>query len=51
MTDDEYTQAAVEFWPEVAKLLRIIDAITRREWAIRIDSVEAKSWREASSIV
>jgi hypothetical protein len=47
-TDDEYKEAAVEFWPEVAQLVRIIDAITRREWRIRIDSVEATSWRKPS---
>src|SRR5262245_45669817 len=46
LTDNEYRQAAVEFWPDVAKLLRIIDAITRKEWSIRVDSVEATSWRE-----
>ena len=29
VTDEEYRQAVAEFSPDVAKLLRIIDAITR----------------------
>jgi hypothetical protein len=44
LTDDEYKQA-VEFGLVVAKLLRIINATARREWNIRVDSVEATSWR------
>jgi len=49
LTDEEYTYAATTFWPEVAQLLRIIDSLTRGEWTFRVDSVEAKSWRQAEN--
>jgi hypothetical protein len=47
LSDDEYNEASAEFGHDVAKLLRLIDAISRREWNACVDSVEAKSWRES----
>jgi hypothetical protein len=46
LTDNEYKQSAVEFGPDFAKMLRIIDAISRGEWHTRVDSMTAKSWRK-----
>jgi hypothetical protein len=45
LTADESSRAAATFWPDVAKLLGIIDAITRGEWTIRPDTIEAIRWR------
>ena len=49
LTDEEFAQAARDFSPNVAQLLRILDALTRRLWTARVDSVEAMSWRESLS--
>ena len=35
------------FWPHVGQLLGIIDAITRDEWHLRVDSRAAVDWRSA----
>ena len=45
VTGDEYSKAAVTFWPHVAQLLGIIHSITRGEWPVRIDSRAAIDWR------
>jgi hypothetical protein len=45
LTGEEYSQAAVTFWPHVAQLLGIIDSITRGEWLICVDSNAAVNWR------
>lgn len=45
LTDDEYSQAAVDYWPHVAQLLGIIQTISRGEWLIRVDSRDAVDWR------
>jgi hypothetical protein len=47
LTPDEYSRAAVTFWPHVAQLLGIIEIITRGEWKIRVDSRAAVDWRRA----
>ena len=49
LTDEEYTSAVTAFWPEVAQLLRILDLVTRGDWTIRVDSLEAKSWRQPTT--
>jgi hypothetical protein len=46
-TEAEYSRAAVEFWPHVAQLLNIVEAITRGEWLIRVDSRVSIDWRGA----
>ena len=40
LTEEEYTDAAKIFWPDVAQLLRILDSLTRGGWTLRADSVE-----------
>jgi hypothetical protein len=44
-TADEYARSAVDYWPDVAALLGIIETITRGEWQIRSDSRAAVYWR------
>ncbi len=45
LTGEEYSRAAVEFWPHIAQLLGIIESITRGEWQIRVNSRAAINWR------
>ena len=45
LTADEYSNAANTYWPHIAQLLGIIEAITRSEWLIRVDSKSACYWR------
>lgn len=44
LTGEEYSAAAVNFRPDVAQLLGIIDSITRGEWLIRIDMEASCKW-------
>jgi hypothetical protein len=44
-TPDEYSRAANHYWPDVAQLLGIIDAITRGEWLIENGNIAAENWR------
>jgi hypothetical protein len=44
---EEQASAAVEFWPEVGILLKIVGQITRGEWKHLISSREAIDWRPA----
>ena len=48
LTDEEFARAAQQFWPNVASLLQILDALTRGEWTLRVDSPDARNWREAA---
>jgi hypothetical protein len=45
VSEIERANAAVEFWPLVAKLLGIISEITRGEWHHLVSSKEAVGWR------
>jgi hypothetical protein len=45
VSEIERANAAVEFWPLVAKLLGIISEITRGEWRHLVSSKEAVGWR------
>ena len=45
LTPEESALAAERFWPHVGQLLDIIDAITRDEWHLRVDSRAAVDWR------
>lgn len=47
LTLDEYSQAALTYWPHVAQLLGIIGTISRGDWQIRVDSRAAVDWRRA----
>ena len=44
----EQATAAVEFWPDVAKLLGIISQITHGTWMHLVSSREAIDWRDPS---
>ena len=48
LVPEESSRAAEQFWPHVAELLGVIDAITRGEWLIRVDSRASMDWRSAS---
>ena len=45
ISGEEYDQAAAEYWPDVARLLEIIESITRGKWHLRVDSNESNNWR------
>lgn len=45
ITSEEYDQAATEHWPDFARLLGIIESITRGQWHIRVDTKAANDWR------
>jgi hypothetical protein len=45
ITSDEYDQAASEYWPDFARLLGIIESITRGEWHLRVDMKASNEWR------
>jgi hypothetical protein len=45
ISDEEYIQAAVEHWPDFARLLGIIESITRGDWQLRDDMKASNSWR------
>ena len=47
LTPEESALAAERFWPHFGQLLGIIDAITRHEWHLRVDSRAAVDWRRA----
>jgi hypothetical protein len=45
VADDEYEQAASEYWPDFARLLGIIESITRGDWHLRADMKASNEWR------
>ena len=45
LTEEEYGRAVTKFWPHVARLLCIVESITRGEWQIRVDSRASIDWR------
>ena len=45
ITSDEYDEAISQHWPDFARLLGIIETITRGEWQIRVDNKAANRWR------
>lgn len=45
ITNDEYAQAVAEHWPDFARLLGIIESITRGDWHLRVDMKESMDWR------
>ncbi len=50
ITSEEYDQAAKEYWPDIARLLGIIESITRGDWQLRVDNQAAQDWRRDSSV-
>lgn len=46
VSDTEFAGAAIEFSPQVARLLRIINQITRGEWQHSVSSKAAVDWRD-----
>lgn len=49
ISSDEYNEAASQFWPDFARLLGIIETITRGEWQIHVGSKAANRWRRDGS--
>lgn len=45
ITSDEYDQAAAQYSPDFARLLGIIESITRGDWQIRVEMKGATGWR------
>jgi hypothetical protein len=45
ITSEEYDRASAEYWPDFARLLGIIESITRGEWHLRDDMKESGQWR------
>ena len=45
ITADEYALAAAEYWPDFARLLGIIESITRGDWHLRVDMKASNDWR------
>jgi hypothetical protein len=45
ITDDEFQQASAEYWPDFARLLGIIESITRGDWHLRVDMKASNQWR------
>lgn len=45
ISSEEYEQAAAEHGPDFARLLEIIESITRGEWHLRVDSKGSNYWR------
>lgn len=45
ITDDEFRRASKEHWPDFARLLGIIESITRGQWRLRVNMKAANEWR------
>jgi hypothetical protein len=45
ITSEEYDQAATEYWPDFARLLAIIESITRGDWHLRANMKQSQEWR------
>jgi hypothetical protein len=45
ISDEEYSQAVKDHWPDFARLLGIISSITRGEWQLRVDMKSSNDWR------
>ncbi len=45
LTREEYLDAEREYWPHLAQLLSIIEAITTGDWKLEVDNPETMKWR------
>jgi hypothetical protein len=45
ISSEEYDRAATVNWPDFARLLGIIESITRGEWLLRVDMQASNDWR------
>jgi hypothetical protein len=47
VSSEEYDRAAAEQWPDFARLLGIIESITRGEWPLEANNRTSNRWRRA----
>jgi hypothetical protein len=47
VSSEEYDRAAIEKWPDFARLLGIIESITRGEWSLEANDRASNRWRRA----